>query len=250
MCTIIMACGVKQGPKLYVISNRDEALDRPAEEPTVHQMGSMRILAPRDLKAGGTWVGLNEMGVFAAITNRFGLESTDHHRSRGHLIFRALEMESAEAAAATIEKLVATDYNGFHLVVAGEDGSRVVWNDGSSMHKEVLGSGYHVVTERSFGAAPSRRLNRLEERVGRLEGWSAEYRQKFRRWMREHDQEHPLEGTCIHAEDRNYGTRSSTIVELGAHRRFMHAVGAPCMAPYEDYMEELFACGEADSKRP
>lgn len=239
MCTLIIATGVFGESGLFVIANRDEDLDRPAEAPSIHERGGMRILAPRDLKAGGTWLGLNAAGVFAGITNRFRLPSKPRHRSRGELPFHALQHSSARRSADAIAGLSAEDYNGFHLVMADDNEAFVVWNDTEELHREMLAPGYHVITERSFGAAPSQRLQRIRERLTDLGEWSDETSARLQNWMAEHDADNPLESTCVHLEERNYGTRSSTIVEIDDPWRFEHASGSPCNAQYRDFESEL-----------
>ena len=239
MCTLLIATGVFDGPGLYVISNRDEALDRPARPPAVHRCGSMEILAPVDVQGGGTWIGLNGAGVFVGITNRFGLSTEAHHESRGRLVFDALCATSAADAARAMGSVSPHRHNGFHLVVADQDEAYALWNDGRSIETLILNPGYHVVTERSFDAAFSARLERMENRLSRLGAWTDNYRERFQSWMREHDSKAPLEGTCIHLDGANYGTRSSTIVELGAVRRFAHAAGPPCTTAYREYTDEV-----------
>lgn len=239
MCTLIIARGMVPGPDLYVISNRDEALDRPAEAPSVHRRGAMGVFAPRDKRKGGTWIGLNEAGVFAGITNRFGMTSAAHHRSRGHLVFRALEASTARQARDAICDVSAADYNGFHLIVADAHSGSVIWNDGEAIRSLDLGPGYYALSERSFGAAPSARLDRLAARIKVQSRWSEECRSTLRRWMRQHDEERPLEGTCVHAKGNNYGTRSSTVVELNGMWRFLHADGPPCTTGFCDYTAKV-----------
>ena len=47
---------------------------------------------------------------------------------------------------------------------------------------------------------------------------------------------------CVHARPLNYGTRSSTLVELGrgpAEVRFLHAAGRPCETEFVDYVDAV-----------
>ena len=70
MCTLIAIHRTVTGAPLVVAANRDEYLDRPAEGPSIHEKPGGPVLAPRDVRAGGTWLGINPMGVFAGVTNR------------------------------------------------------------------------------------------------------------------------------------------------------------------------------------
>lgn len=239
MCTLIIAHGVFEQAPLFAIDNRDEALDRPARPPQIHRRGAMPVLAPQDLEAGGTWVGLNAQGLFGAVTNRFRQGSQDHHRSRGELVFRALEKGDAQSAAATIETLAPADYAGFHLALADAQDLILLWNDGQYIHRLEPGAGIHVITERSFGAAPSKRLTDLEAKIAGLGDDEPALRHRLMAWMAHHDEAEPLESTCVHLGERNYGTRSSTLVQVGASWRFEHLEGSPCEQTFDSYDEPL-----------
>src|SRR5512145_1458577 len=82
---------------LLVAANRDEQYDRPSAPPQV--LGEEpKIIAGRDLRAGGTWLGINEHGVLAALLNRrvnSGTVSFPDARSRGLLSLDLLAHSSA-----------------------------------------------------------------------------------------------------------------------------------------------------------
>ncbi len=69
MCTLIVLHRCVAGRPLVVAANRDEFFDRPAEEMALRTSRTGPILSPLDLEAGGTWLGLNQRGVFAGLTN-------------------------------------------------------------------------------------------------------------------------------------------------------------------------------------
>ena len=69
MCTLALLVP-PPGGVLQVAANRDEWLKRPAAAPAVWTEG---WLAPKDLEAGGTWLGLNAQGLFVGVTNRAGI---------------------------------------------------------------------------------------------------------------------------------------------------------------------------------
>ena len=71
-----------------------------------------------------------------------------------------------------------------------------------------------MVTERSFGAAPSERLVRWEARARRLGEGSEPSRESWEEWLGEHATS-PIEGSCVHWEERGYGTRSSFLLRAG-----------------------------------
>ncbi len=62
MCTLVAIHRAIPGRWLVVAANRDEYLDRPAEGPALRRSGEWPVIAPLDIKAGGTWLGLNKEG--------------------------------------------------------------------------------------------------------------------------------------------------------------------------------------------
>lgn len=239
MCTIILAHNVNDDAPLLLGANRDERYGRPAAPPKVFNDRALRVLAPQDLEAGGTWLGINEAGVLAAITNRFGAQFPDERRSRGELVFRALEQDSVDAATDVIAELDPTDYNGFHLVVASSDAARIVWGDGERMCASSLPTtGVTVVTERSFGAARNRRKRRVSREVdelireGRLDVHALADVLSSR-------PEGGMDDTCVVMDEIEYGTRCATILSCGTNSSMFFADGPPCSTEFKDESELL-----------
>ncbi len=73
MCLIALSVEKKKdwnGKDSYffiIIANRDEYHERPTTK--MHWWSNNHILAGKDEEAGGTWLGTNKEGKFAAITN-------------------------------------------------------------------------------------------------------------------------------------------------------------------------------------
>ncbi|HRD52627.1 MAG TPA: NRDE family protein [Flavobacteriales bacterium] len=99
MCLIAFA--YKHHPRfpLVVAANRDEFLERPAL-PAHFWDDLPQVLAGRDVKAGGTWMGITRNGRFAALTNHRDLRKTPiQGASRGLLVKEALAGELNGPAA-------------------------------------------------------------------------------------------------------------------------------------------------------
>jgi hypothetical protein len=209
MCTLVLVVP-PPGGVLQIAANRDEFLARPAAPPEVSADG--RWLAPRDLQAGGTWLGVNSAGLFVGVTNRHAGTRDATRRSRGMLVVDALESPDAATLHRRLAALDPAAYNGFHLAYADGVWAGLTWNDGSVLRQERLAPGVHVLTEQSLGAGddgPRRRL--VESRMpahGALdvEGWLA--------LLSVHDPE-PRAGTCVHADAVGYGTRSAFVMHRG-----------------------------------
>lgn len=123
MCLILLAWKAARNHALVVAANRDEYHDRPAEAAGFwHDAPS--ILAGRDLRAGGTWMGVSRSGRFAAVTNFRGAHDPGARESRGALVARYLAADMPPAAYADAVCSEGSGYSGFNLLVADE---RELW---------------------------------------------------------------------------------------------------------------------------
>ena len=118
MCLIAFAWNVHTDFRLIVGANRDEWHDRPTA-PAAWWSDHPEILAGRDLKAGGSWMGVTRDSRFAAITNfRDPSDKRSTARSRGELVTAfLLGMESPGDFLSSVTAR-AHEYNGFNLVAA------------------------------------------------------------------------------------------------------------------------------------
>jgi uncharacterized protein with NRDE domain len=117
MCLILFS--YKHHPKyrLVLAANRDEYYDRPAA-PMQFWKDHPDVLAGRDLKSMGTWMGITRSGRLAAITNyRDPATTIPKAPSRGHLISQFLIGEASPAKYLEAVKKDARKYNGFNLLV-------------------------------------------------------------------------------------------------------------------------------------
>ena len=103
-----------------IIANRDEYHER--QTTVMHWWSNKSILAGKDEEAGGTWLGTNREGKFAAITNLKENNSTKYSVSRGSLTTDFLE--SRLSAKSYLEELEnkKDDYAGFNLIVGDRNG--------------------------------------------------------------------------------------------------------------------------------
>jgi uncharacterized protein with NRDE domain len=122
MCLVLLAIDSHPEYFLMVAANRDEFYDRPtasaefwADAPTV--------LAGRDLKAGGTWLGINRRGMLAAVTNyRQGQRENPAPRSRGQLVSDFLAADARAGEHIERVRREADLYNGFNLLALDSGG--------------------------------------------------------------------------------------------------------------------------------
>jgi uncharacterized protein with NRDE domain len=122
LCLIVIAWKARVDLPLIVAANRDEWRERPAQP--AHWWNDERaILAGRDLRAGGTWMGVTRSGRFAAITNfRDPAERRSTAPSRGALVTEYLLSGDPPERFLTSIAARAAAYNGFNLI-AGDGAS-------------------------------------------------------------------------------------------------------------------------------
>lgn len=129
MCTVVLLRRPGHAWPLLLAANRDERVDRDWDMPARHWPDRAEIIAGRDREAGGTWLGMNDHGVVAAVLNRSGsLGPAAGKRSRGELPLDALDCEDAASAAAVLAELDAGAYRSFNLVIA--DWEEAYWVKG------------------------------------------------------------------------------------------------------------------------
>ncbi len=121
MCLILAACGKLPGKRLIIAANRDEFLDRPTRAMHRWKNGS-GIIAGKDLKAGGTWLGITEHGRFAAVTNfRDPSIQKTNAPSRGSIVTDFLESDLDPLTFLDRFKTRAQQFNGFNLLAGNPE---------------------------------------------------------------------------------------------------------------------------------
>ncbi|MBI4082020.1 MAG: NRDE family protein, partial [Candidatus Lambdaproteobacteria bacterium] len=106
MCLVLLALRAHPAAEIILAGNRDEHFRRPSAAPALIGRAP-RIHAGLDLEAGGTWMGCNEAGLVAALTNRRARErpAPEGARSRGEIVLALLHQRDPARAAAWMEGL-------------------------------------------------------------------------------------------------------------------------------------------------
>jgi uncharacterized protein with NRDE domain len=118
MCVIYLAFRSDPRYRLVVAANRDEFHERPTA-PMAEWEEEPGLLAGRDLRSGGTWMGVHTRGRFAALTNyRETLTAKPGSPSRGTLVTSYLI--DGEDPALWLESLAprARSFAGFSLFLS------------------------------------------------------------------------------------------------------------------------------------
>jgi uncharacterized protein with NRDE domain len=126
MCLLVLAWQVHARYRLVVAANRDEFHAR-AAAPLAKWPPPLEILAGRDVRSGGTWLGIDRERRFGVVTNYRELQPPlPSAPSRGDLIPAYLAARSGESAAPASEYFAALEpraatYSGFNLLLADAD---------------------------------------------------------------------------------------------------------------------------------
>ena len=78
MCTVVILRQPDHPWPVIIAANRDEMASRLWRPPARHWEDQPHVVAGIDEEAGGTWMGLNDDGLFAAVLNRPGSVSYTH----------------------------------------------------------------------------------------------------------------------------------------------------------------------------
>lgn len=145
MCLIIFAYKVHPKYPLIITANRDEFYERPTAK--AHWWESHpSLLAGKDLKGGGTWLGVSKSGRFAALTNYRGLQHVRPDApTRGALVTDFLVDENEPSAMEYLEGIENDEaYNGYNLLLYEND--TLVWHSNVSGESRKLEAGVYGVS--------------------------------------------------------------------------------------------------------
>ena len=160
MCTLVILRRPGHRWPILLAANRDEMLDRPWQAPARHWSDRPTVTAGRDQLAGGTWLGLNDDGLAAAVLNRVdSLGPAAGKRSRGELVLEALDHADAGVAAAALAELDGAAYRPFNLVVVDAEEAFWLRHDGRGpLRLQALPEGLSMITAHDLNAPESARI--------------------------------------------------------------------------------------------
>ena len=165
MCLIVFA--FKNHPRFDLIfaANRDEFYGRPTraaqfwdDHPT--------MLAGKDLSGGGTWMGINRRGQFAALTNfRDPSISKENAPSRGEIVINYLNQNKKPTAFLQQLKSQSAKYMGFNMLAGTPAGVMHYSNQENTIN--TVEAGVHGLSNHLL-QSPWPKLVRLRETLGDL----------------------------------------------------------------------------------
>lgn len=229
MCTASWVCA----PDHYTLFfNRDEqrsrAIGRP---PRGLQIGGVRALAPEDAEAGGTWLGVNELGVTVCLLNRGPDEpgpsrhlSPRRPTSRGLLVTSLLDAASAPEVRHRVDAMDLSRFQPFTLI-AIEPGHAAIllgWDGNDVTRRLVEHSGLIATSSSLEGATVRASRERLFARIAHPD------HRALRDLHRSHLPSPGAASVCMHRGDAE--TVSACRVEVqAAEVSIEYTPGAPCL---------------------
>lgn len=242
MCLIAFAIGASPTCPLLIAANRDEFFDRPTEP--LHRWtlpDGSAVLGGRDLRDGGTWLGVGESGRVAMLTNVRSAQPGPGRRSRGELPTRWLQ--GGTDWDGLLNGIAPGDYGGFNLVVGdvqqgfwawltNRDPARPHGENAVVLHSQALAPGVYGLSNAALDTPWNKTMRlksalagalRLPERDDQLRLLASALAD-----AETHDGdalpqtgvpleiERALSSPFVDMAERGYGTRSSLIVSAGA----------------------------------
>jgi uncharacterized protein with NRDE domain len=236
MCLLAIQYQLVPESPVLIAANREERYDRLATPPSI-QSGKPRALCGTDQKAGGTWLGVNQHGLFVAACNRRKWSKPEEPLSRGVLCRELLRADSArEAVDRAVEELSSGNYDGVNFICADAESGWAV-HGGDEIHVVEIVQGLSIIANGDVNDPRDKRVS-LARRLLTLQTLDSPV--KFLAVASKVFARPPSpEGRpTIIVRENDRGTVSSTLISLGKKPRdaiYQFAPGAPDRARFEDY---------------
>jgi hypothetical protein len=230
MCTVSW---VRQAGGYTLAFNRDERRTRPpGGRPQIRSSGGLESIAPSDPEGGGTWIGVNCLGLTVCLANRYVDVTTPlpvHRVSRGQLVASLLGCGSRDDLRVRIESSDLHCYEPFTLVGVepGLPALLLVWNGHRLSASEHEADGLVLTTSAvDQSTADFQRRAAFTEAIAR-EGLNPDTLTHL------HARHLPTEGpwsVCMHRGDAE--TVSFSRIDVAADQvQFRYTPGPPCRTP-------------------
>jgi uncharacterized protein with NRDE domain len=224
MCLIVFSYKTSSDYPFILAGNRDEFYERPTTPVHIWQTDP-RIIAGKDEKAGGTWLGFTETGRFAAITNYRDMNNLKEDApTRGKIVTDFLLSEKYVLTFLKNLKQQSHLYNGFNLIAGTFDQLYYLSNQKEEIEK--IEPGVHVISN-AFLNTPwpksqwaKERFEEIIDNSGFDDGELFKLLQNTRRYPKDKlpetglpdEMEKAVSSVFIITEE--YGTRSSSIIAV------------------------------------
>ncbi len=224
MCLIVFALNHNPNYKFIFAANRDEFYNRPAS-PAKFWDVYPNLLAGKDLKEGGTWMGVTKQGSFAAITNYRDLHNLKLNApTRGNLVKDFLINDSSIESFSNNLISNGKNYNGFNLLFGNFDNLFFFsnyWNAIQKIENGIHGLSNHLLDTNWFKVVKSKNI--FEQTIKKENFSSEDIFEILSDTSLSPDDELPDTGldyekekmiSSIFIKTPEYGTRCSTVITV------------------------------------
>jgi len=228
MCLVLVVRRVDPTYPCLIAANRDEFHARPSA-PAAWWPDHPHILAGRDLRAGGTWLGITRTGRFAALTNYRDPEQRQAAApSRGALVTCMLESNASTSSMLAHLSQVGPAYNAFNVIFS--DGRDLCIYESTRGAGRLLAPGIYGLSNHLLDTPwpkVKHAKNRLEAALAHADD-TGPLLALLRDDRPAADEELPRTGVSLEWERLlssafvrapDYGTRCSTIIRVDQRRR-------------------------------
>ncbi|MGL6195638.1 MAG: NRDE family protein [Thermoguttaceae bacterium] len=215
--------------------NREERISRPSTPPRI-QSGRPRVVCGIDRKAGGTWAGVNQHGLFCAVINCPKRNVPFDPRSRGLLCKELLGCRTAEESLErALGELSTGCYAGGNFLCVDRQSGGVVYG-GDEIEVVHLKPGLHMLSSNKLNDHndPKQEFVRRLLTLQRMDSAVTFLAVASRTFSRKADE---AGKRGIVTEDEDFGTVSSMLLSLTERTQksiMQFAAGPPSEKPYED----------------
>jgi uncharacterized protein with NRDE domain len=236
MCTLIVLNECHPKFPLIIAANRDEVYGRPSSPASIVAVAPHTIISPKDMHAGGTWIGASSGDWFVALTNQDDnvvKQNVDVPFSRGQVVADCLTLNDHRLATKRLLEVDMSRCKPFNIVF-GRPGVLFL----SRMHRdravdlEIVPQGITVVTGDCAGNKYQRKANHCTALASCVEDVDDAnvIVTKLAHVLSDHAHYglNDNQAICVHSLD--FGTRSSTIILYGSNGAidYYHSEGNPC----------------------
>ena len=252
MCLLAIQYRLVPEAPILVAANREELYDRPWHNPSI-QPGKPRVMCGIDGKSGGTWLGVNQNGLFVGASNRFKFANPANPKSRGLLCMELLRANSARHAVdIALEELNANKFEGVNFVIADAESGWAVHSDDETEVVE-MEEGLNIIANGDLNDPRDERV-KLARRLLTLQTLDSPVKflavasKAFAR-----NPTGPDRPSMVH-RGAEKGTVSSTLIALGKKPRdaiYQFAAGTPDQTRYEDFsplLRDILSRGLRESR--
>ena len=217
MCTLFIHRSKNSNWPILIANNRDEYLARTFKSPGYHWNNS--IFAGKDILAGGSWLGLNENGLCAAILNRASNKLKDKNlNSRGKIIIDILKESDAKSALKYIESYFKKDTRFFNLFISDYKNAFWIKYDQNEFKSFVVPYGFSIIDNYGLNddKSPKQKLYRDIFLKKKLPNPSINYFKSWQELLFQEDKYNNINLSSVFVKDKNnnYGTVCSSIIGL------------------------------------